>query len=241
MSAKLSTALVAVARRQSFVLRWVFALTVSLTLPKKCAFELAGGDGVLDHATRDFDTQIDQLDKALQAAGAPQEQLRVLTEAVGDIATQEEGVRYVGVFDADGIEVRATDPGRESVTASDLQYVIGVQHTRAREDQDATEQAQERRFVFLRPARSPEGLLIVKIEQSSHVIELVMAQQRRQQLLGLLGSIVFAVPMSYLLGGRTLRRRHQERTSLPGLRSVKSVAVAITRLAGTSVSTSTTT
>ena len=64
--------------------------------------------------------------------------------------------------------------------------------------------------MFVLPVSTPQGVLAVKIEQRSAVIGQELDDLRKQQILGLLAMILFAVPLSYLLGGHTLRRRHRE-------------------------------
>jgi len=219
MADKVFTALVAVVRRHMFVLRWIFAVSVSLTLVSMVQYAVASRElekSVLGHTTRDFEARIDQLAEELQTVGTPRERSQVLAEAIHDVSTSEDGVLYVGVFDADGIEIVSTDPGLETISASDLRYVIAGQHARAREDSDAAARGKGRRFVFLIPVHSPDGPLVVQIEQSIHIMNLVLSQERRQQLLGLLGSILVAVPLSYLLGGKALRRRDNEARQLAG-------------------------
>ena len=213
MLSKLFAALFAGAQRHSFVIRWAIAVSVSLAVVSLAQYAMSSRElekTLLQHASRDFDAHLEHLADGLQETSTPQERLLVLSDELEDLSASEEGVAYAGVFDADGVELWATDPGREALDAADLRYVIDEQRTRAREDQDPTEQAQERRFVYLLPVASPEGPLVLNVEQRSHVIGLVLSQHKRQQILGLLGSILLAVPMSYLLGGRTLRRRHQQ-------------------------------
>lgn len=120
ITGKFITAVVAVLRRQMFLLRWIFVVSVSLTLVSGVQYALASRElekTFLEHATQDFEAHADQLDKDLQSASTAQQRLLVLTAAIRDIATGEDGVRYVGVFDADGAEVGATNPGQETVSA----------------------------------------------------------------------------------------------------------------------------
>ena len=104
----------------------------------------------------------------------------------------------------------STDAGEEQLDARDLEDVVGSQRTLYRPDEDPDELPHEPRYVFLLPVRTPQGVLAVKIEQRSAVIGRELDALRKQQILGLLAMILFAVPLSYLLGGHTLRRRHRE-------------------------------
>ena len=216
MASKTVVAITAAVRRRGFVLRWVAAVTISLTLVSVVQYSVASRQlevALLRHAANDFDTHLEHLEASLQAATTPEQRLRAVTVGVKDLSGQD-GVAYVGVFDARGATVLATDTGQEQLDARDLEDVVGSERTLYRPDEDSRDG--EPRYMFVLPIRTPRGVLAVKIEQRSALIGQALADLRKQQILGLLAMILFAVPLSYLLGGHTLRRRHHEADRLAG-------------------------
>jgi diguanylate cyclase (GGDEF)-like protein len=71
---------------------------------------------------------------------------------------------------------------------------------------------------------TPQGVLAVKVEQRSGIIGQLLDDQRKRTTLGLLASILFAVPLSYLLGGRTLGRRQRAADRLAGTDALTGIA-----------------
>ena len=108
MASKALVAITAFVRRQGFVFRWVAAVAISLTLVSVVQYSVASRQveaALLRHASNDFDTHIEQMETSLQAATTPEQRVRAISVGVKGISGKEDGVAYVGVFDARGTAV----------------------------------------------------------------------------------------------------------------------------------------
>ncbi|MDQ3106110.1 MAG: GGDEF domain-containing protein, partial [Actinomycetota bacterium] len=80
------------------------------------------------------------------------------------------------------------------------------------------------RFEFLLPVRTADGVLVMEVDQRADIIEGVLGDLRIRKALGLLLVAAFTVPLSYLLGGRSLRRRQSKADQMADTDALTGVA-----------------
>ena len=197
-------------RQESFVIRWIVAGIVSLGVVSLGEYAVASRQfeqRFLEHIAEEFGTHIAEM--KIPATASRNETLLALERVVQDIAGQDE-VLYVGVFDSEGQEVIATARGDEEIDPADLEDVVASQRPVFAKEVDPGERQQSDRYEFILPVSTPTGVLAMKIDKRSGEIGQFLSDLRQREILGLVAVTLIAVPMSYLLGGRTLRRRHSE-------------------------------
>ena len=87
--------------------------------------------------------------------------------------------------------------------------MISSKRPLVRVEADEDEVGEEGRYEFLIPVRSPEGLLLLEVDQADTIINELLADLRLRKALALLAAVGVAVPLSYLLGGHTIYRRQR--------------------------------
>jgi len=117
------------------------------------------------------------------------------------------GTEYVALFDATG-RALVVSPRRakthDAVDPQALRTVISSQRPLIRPDAD---EGVAGRYEFLFPVRSPDGLLVLEVDQRDAIINDLLTDLRWRKVLSLLAGLLIAVPLSYLLGGHTIYRR----------------------------------
>lgn len=197
-------------RQQNFLIRWVVAGILSLSVVSLAEYAVASRQfeqHLLGHIADDFRTHIAEV--KIPATASRDETLLALERVVQDIAGQDD-VLFVGVFDSEGQEVIATRTGGEELDPADLEDVVTSQRPVFMKDVGSDELQQSDRYEFILPVPTPAGVLAMKIEQRSVMIGQLLGDLRQLNILGSVAVMLIAVPLSYLLGGRTLRRRHSE-------------------------------
>ena len=154
-----------------------------------------------------------EVEQILAAALSSLERQAALDAKLDEIAGDYE-IRFVGLFDAEGRalgvsgqdieagqEVEALDPAKVRSVVSSQQPFAGI-------EEDEGESGQEGRYEFLLPVSSSDGPMVLEVDQHAGVVGALLADLRQRKALGLLASILCAIPLSYLLGGRNLQRRY---------------------------------
>ncbi len=201
--------------RAPFVVRWVVAVGTSMLLGAGVEYAIASHQveqRALEAAAADYAADLSGLELVL-AADLPPDARRIAARAQlqGVLATH--GTEYVALLDADGGALgvaggRSSTPDVEEVAAVAASG-RAVQRAERDADADAAADRGAHRYEFLLPVRSPDGTLVVEIDQQADVIAGLLADLRARKALGLLLGLLVAVPASYLLGGRALHRRQR--------------------------------
>jgi diguanylate cyclase (GGDEF)-like protein len=202
--------------RTPFVARWILAVALSMAVGS--GVEYVGGSRalearVLEEALHGYEADLEGLEEALGSGltgSARQYGIEAALRAVG----RTHGTAYVGLFQADGTpidvvggEADLLDPARAHGVA-----MTGVPLVAPESDEGEDE---EGRYEFLLPVASPDGTLVVEIDQHDDLVGDMVRDMGMHKLLTLALGLVVAVPLSYLLGGRSLHRRQRsaERTA----------------------------
>jgi diguanylate cyclase (GGDEF)-like protein len=136
---------------------------------------------------------------------------KALTRELDDVAGGYE-VRYVELWKADGTSLGSAGQDLEAgltlepVPALKIASVAASQQPVAGREAASTD---EGRFEFLLPLDTSHGALVLEVDQDAHVVDGLLGDLRQRKALGLLAFILFAIPLSYVLGGRGLQRRQR--------------------------------
>ncbi len=197
-----------------FLTRWVTAIFMGMALAGLVEYSVASRqleNRVLQAALEQQTVHTAHLER-LFARDLPTGTSKAeLTAELAEISAGYE-VRFVALWSADAALVgragQDIDEGRElsPVETSTIASVASTDQAVARRGAEARDQD---RFEFLLPVSTPDGPLVLEIDQHASVVDGLLGDLRQRKAYGLLAFILFAIPMSYLLGGRGLQRRQQ--------------------------------
>lgn len=198
-------------RRVPFLVRWVVAVAVSVVVAGAIEYALVSRQveqRTLAASIDDYEAEIAGLQTVLAAELSPEARRAAVSAELDEIAATN-GAEYVGLFDAQGRSVVAVGTGDNSVDAERLSAVLTSGRPSASPERDAGEAGEPDRYEFLLPVHTPDGTLVVEIDERAEIINQVLSDLRISQLYGLLIGLLVAVPLSYLVGGRALNRQHR--------------------------------
>lgn len=199
------------------MVRWVFAVFAAMLVAGLIEYGVARQqirDRALEDARRNYETLAQGLEEALMDIDAGSR-----GEAIADEIRHlqySQGTVYVALFDTAGRLIARSDDQSsrgefENVDAARFAKVLSTGETTVETEADHAEADHEhtsaRGYEFLVPLRSPEGMLVLEIDQHPEIIEELVQDLGRNKLLGLLTAIGVATPLSYLFGGWSLLRR----------------------------------
>jgi diguanylate cyclase (GGDEF)-like protein len=232
-----------------FLVRWILAVSSAVLLAGLVEFGVAQQqivDRGLQDSLRNYGALSEQLEEALAANSDP---------AIRDAAIAAEldhikhgyGTVYAGLFAADGrlFAEAGKEPGRTRADPARLAEVASTGTAAVEAEELADRDASGEAYEFFIPVSAPGATLILNIDQHPDIISELVADQRQRGLLGLLVAVLCAIPLSYLLGGRTLHlrqlraQREADEDALTGLASRRpfrpALESALTRGAATPV------
>lgn len=201
----------------AFVARWVAAIFVSMALA-----------GLLEHTVGSRQLEHRVLQSALEQQTVHTAHLEelyagdqqgdafqaALTSELEEVAAGYE-VRYVELWTADGTSLGTAGQDTQSlddfrsVDALTILSVAASQEPVAMRSDDVAADGEKGRFEFVLPVSTPDGPLVLEVDQDAHVVDDLLGDIRNTKALGLLAFILLATPLSYVLGGRRLQRRQR--------------------------------
>lgn len=195
-----------------FLVRWALAITAGMLLAGVVEYSIATrqlADRALQENARNYQAQVEVLQDVLAQDLAPQRREGAVEDELRRIG-RGYGTLYAGLFDRSGQPfgsraTEATDP--QDVDPDNLAAVVASGELSVQSEADEGEMGEVGRYEFLLPVTAPEGLLVLEIDQRADVVTDLVADLRSRKALGLLVAVLFAVPLSYLLGGRGLHRQ----------------------------------
>ena len=193
-----------------FLVRWVLAVGLSVVCASLVEYGIASRlveRRVLEAAIGSYEAEIVGLEEVLAADLAPDARQDAVVAELDHIAATN-GTVYVGLFDADARPVGARGTVVKLIDPRKVAAVLVSGKPSAEPERDPGEAGQPGRYAFVLPVRSREGMLVIEIDQRAEIIDDVLADLRMSQVYGLLLGLVLAIPVSYLVGGRTLNRQH---------------------------------
>lgn len=222
MSARISAG-----RRQEdgrFALRWIAAVTAAVAVAGVAEYAYAAHQlqaRVVEESARDFQMDARAVEETLVSGLTPPEQRDAIRLQLNGLLGRR-GVAYVGLFAPDGSLIIGTDPGssadsnadeqeaeeEEGVDPALVEQVLTTQQPWWGEEHEDGE-VEDDRYEFLLPLRSATGPLVMEVDQRADIHKQLVADLRTRELLGLVLAMAVAVPLSYLIGGRSLRRQHR--------------------------------
>lgn len=198
----------------SFLLRWVLAVALSMTVAGVIEYAVAVDqleERSLAETAKGYEADLEGLTDVLSADLAPAARQEAVSDELDRVA-QTYGTRNVILFAADGRLIEATDGEPDEAKTADLRSVLSFGSPSWREEKDEGEAMDEGRYEFLLPVRTPAGQsYVVEVDQQADIIGGLIADLRLRKALSLLLGLLIAIPLSYLLGGRSLYHR-QTRT-----------------------------
>ncbi len=145
---------------------------------------------------------------------------RAARREVGAILAQVQNrpdVANAYVVDSTGTVIVAGDPNEEGK----LYYTPAIEAVlRSSKSRFVSEDGGGRPFEYLTPVELPTGRVVLEVEELPLLLEQELAALRRSSFGALGASLLIALPLLWLLGGRSLAGRYQsaeERSSLDGL------------------------
>jgi len=197
--------------RMPFLVRWVLAVGLTVIIAGLVEYAVASRQmeqRTLEAAIGSYEAEVTGLEDILAADLAPDARQLAIAAELDHIASTN-GTEYVGLFDATGMPVGVVGPQLEAAELEKFNDVLATGLPSAEAESDSGESGQLDRYEFQLPVRSPDGLLVIEIDQRADVIGAILADLRRSQLVGVLLGLVVAVPLSYVLGGQALSRQHR--------------------------------
>ena len=165
-------------------------------------------DRGLQDSLRNYAALATKIEETLAADADPETQGSAVAAELDHIG-HGYGTSYVGLFAADGRLIAESgaeagmarpDPERLSEVASTGTAAIDTEAL-------AGEEGQSQAYEFFIPVSSPEGTLVLNLDQHPDIIAELISDLWQRQVLELLLAVLVAIPLSYLFGGRTLNRR----------------------------------
>jgi len=197
-----------------FLARWLLVTVVALLVGSCVEYVLAERQltaRALEEAARNYESEAHALEDVLNRHPDLERRTLVIRNELRHVQ-ETAGTVYVGLFNAKGRLVASTaqSSGRQqSVDPDRLAEVLSTGRPTVEAEADPGESADGGRYEFLLPVRSPDGLLVLEIDQRGEVISALTRDLQERKVVGLLVAALIALPLSYLLGGRRLNREHQ--------------------------------
>ncbi len=168
----------------------------------------------------------DNLLHALETANADEEPFAEITELLYALA-QNPGTEHVLLYDENGAVAAASDPAEFDEARGHkhigITKVLATGANFVEHQEGGGRRAYQGQVSYFSPVALPGGTFVLEIALTQKVLSNQISDLRKRTL-GLLAlSVLLAIPLSYLLGGRTLSARHRtaledsKRDSLTGL------------------------
>jgi diguanylate cyclase (GGDEF)-like protein len=199
-------------RSHRFELRAPVALLCALLVASGVEYLLASrqvANRVFDEATDEFHRQARQIERAARRAQGDEVVMAKVSDALSALGMVD-GVVHVCLIDARGVVVAASHPSDvgSRVPVEKLAPVLTGNKTYAGDERDLDEQGHHR-FEFLAPVDLPQGRFVLEIDRHGDVVHALVADLRLQMLGGLVLVLVLTLALFYVLGARSLGRRHR--------------------------------
>ena len=168
-------------------------------------------DQALEESRRDYELLAAGLEDALAEKTGRAERSEAMAHQLAHVK-RSNGTVYVGLFDGDGKLLASSNSGAdggasEEEDAGRLSEVLLTGRTTVKTESEIGGTGVTR-YEFLVPVSSPDGLLVLEVDQEAGVIAGLLRDIGPNKLFGLLTAVLVATPLSYVLGGRSLQRRH---------------------------------
>jgi diguanylate cyclase (GGDEF)-like protein len=198
------------------MIRWVFAVSAAMLVAGLIEYGVARQhiiDRGLEDSRRNYEAMAGRLENILEEDTDPLQREQSLAAEVQHLQ-HSQGIAYVGLFDAAGtLIVRGAEGdggASDHSDASRFSEVLSTGETTVETEAEIGGKGITR-YEFLVPVSAPEGTLILEIDQHADIISELIGDLGPHKILGLFTAILFAIPLSYVFGGRSLQR-HQMRT-----------------------------
>lgn len=168
-------------------------------------------DQALEESRQDYELLAAGLEDVLADTTGPAERSEAIAHQLSHVQ-RHNGTVYAGLFNADGRLLASSDSKAdrgafEEAGAEHLSEVLSTGMTTVKTETDRGGTGVTR-YEFLVPVSTADGLLVLVVDQEAEVISRLLREIGPNKLLGLLIAILVATPLSYVLGGRSLQRRH---------------------------------
>lgn len=194
----------------SFMLRWSAAVASSVLVAGLAQYALSTWQverRVLQESLEMYAFHVEEVEDVLAAQLSPSSRQVVLQDHL-DHLLELYGTQYAGLFDEDGELIAATDGDKRQLDDGLVREVLVAQRPVVASEDDPGE-AVEGRFQFLFPVTSPTGTLFLEVDREAEIVRNLTRDLSLTLGLGIVMIILTAVPLSYVLGGRSLGRRHE--------------------------------
>lgn len=168
-------------------------------------------DRALEESRQDYELLAAGLEDVLADTTGPAERSEAIAHQLSHVQ-RHNGTVYAGLFNADGRLLASSDSKAdrgawEEAGAEHVSEVLSTGMTTVKTETDRGGTGVTR-YEFLVPVSTADGLLVLVVDQEAEVISRLLREIGPNKLLGLLIAILVATPLSYVLGGRSLQRRH---------------------------------
>lgn len=202
-----------VRRRWGFGPRLAATFALTLLVVGLVQFKLASKDikeRLVDDSKRIHTADAEYVRRAFLGAGPGEDPMAEAGEALRAIANRP-GVGDVVLIDGYGDVEAASDPEELGTTevSPNITDALRMRRTYAGPQQDSDE-AEATPFEYVLPVSLPIGPHVLEINERSLVLDEQLADARRRVLRVTLLQFVIGLPLLYLLGGRSLTRRHRK-------------------------------
>lgn len=199
-------------RRWPFVVRWVFAVSLAMLGEGFVEYKLAEQqllDRALQDSLKSYEALAGGLEEILAAGLAPAQRDPILSRDLRRIRSSH-GTVDVRLFNAAGTLVAGTGPDdgpdAGTGTAAGVREALASGHGSVGRQTAAGSDDQAAAYEFFVPLASPEGTLVLKVDRRQDIVTGLHADLRARAVFNVVLSILVVVPLSYLLGGRSLHR-----------------------------------
>lgn len=198
-------------RAWPFVTRWVAAVALSMVAAGSIEYVIAVPqleERSLAEAANGYVADLTELTAVLSADLTPDARQAAIEHELEQVG-RTYGTEYAALLAPDGRLLNTT--GSEQAPeeqVDEVRSVLSSGRPSWAKEEDGGESGQAHRYEFLLPVRTADGQdFVVKVDQQAEVIEGLLADLRVRTIWGLLLGLLVAVPLSYLLGGRSLHHR----------------------------------
>jgi diguanylate cyclase (GGDEF)-like protein len=228
--------------RVPFLVRWALAVSLAMLAAGAMEFGVSQqqlADRTLKDSLRDYQALAQGVEEALVPGAQPVPPSEAVSRELHHLGYSY-GTVYVGLFASDGrlISGSRKEAGPGGADVSRLAQVAATGQATVGMETDPGEDGEGGRYEFLLPVSSPEGTLVLEIDQRADTVTEVIADLALRKVLELVLAVLVAIPLSYAFGGRALHQLHLRAqrqasadplTSLPGRRPFRpALATALT-------------
>ncbi|GAA4365511.1 EAL domain-containing protein [Paeniglutamicibacter cryotolerans] len=199
-----------------FMAQWMLAVSSAMLLAGLVESGLAQQqivERVLEGSLRNYEVLASGLEEVLAMDVDPKLRETLIADEMRHVG-HSYGTVYAGLFDAQDHLLSSVgggngDPSGTPADAAGRQAVLETGRGAVGSD----EGADAARHEFVVPVSTPDGMLVLEIEQQAGIVTDLVADLRSRNIIGFLLAVGIALPLSYILGGRSLHRRQQRARS----------------------------